>query len=44
LSHVHFTTNYPDPANNDTTQVQQVVADWLLPTEKEKEDASKSKE
>jgi hypothetical protein len=43
LSHVHFSTNYPDPSNTDTTQIQQVVADWLLPTEKEKDDASVSK-
>jgi hypothetical protein len=44
LSKVHFSTNYPDPANTDTTQIQQVVAEWNLPTEKEKEDESVSEE
>jgi hypothetical protein len=43
LSKVHFSTNYPDPSKNDTTQVQQVIAEWDLPVEKEKDDESVSK-
>jgi hypothetical protein len=42
LSKVHFSTNYPDPDKNDTTQIQQVVAEWNLPVEKEKQDESSS--
>jgi hypothetical protein len=44
LAKVHFSTNYPDPSKNDTTQIQQVVAEWDLPVEKEKIDESVSKE
>jgi len=42
LSKVHFSTNYPDPKHHDTTQIQQVVAEWNLPTEKETSDESVS--
>jgi hypothetical protein len=41
LSKVHFETRYP--GGTDTTQIQQVVAEWNLPTEREKEDESVSK-
>jgi hypothetical protein len=42
LAKVHFSTKYP--LGDDTTQIQQVVAEWDLPVEKEKTDASVPKE